>query len=69
MQCEDRPASGNTGRLFLCLAGRSAPTGLAYCPLDRVLTFFFIFFLVCYNAYDTEKTYISITLKIFFEQM
>ena len=25
----DRPAGGNTGRLFLALAGRSAPTGLA----------------------------------------
>ena len=29
------PASGNTGRLFLM----SAPTGLAYCPLDRVLMY------------------------------
>ena len=24
---------------FWRLAGRSAPTGLAYCPLDRVLTY------------------------------
>ena len=39
VQCEDRPAGGNTGRLFLTFGGRSAPTGLAYCPLDRVLTY------------------------------
>ena len=25
----DRPAGGNTGRLFLAFGGRSAPTGLA----------------------------------------
>ena len=39
VQCEDRPAGGNTGRLFLTFGGPVCANGLVYCPLDRVLIY------------------------------
>ena len=35
----DRPAGGNTGRLFLAFGGPVCADRLSYCPLDRVLTY------------------------------
>ena len=35
----DRPASGNTGRLFLAFGGPVCADRISYCPLDRVLTY------------------------------
>ena len=35
----DRPAGGNTGRLFLAFGGPVCADQISYCPLDRVLTY------------------------------
>ena len=35
----DRPAGGNTGRLFLAFGGPVCTDQISYCPLDRVLTY------------------------------
>ena len=35
----DRPAGGNTGRLFLTFGGPVCADRISYCPLDRVLTY------------------------------
>ena len=38
-QSKDRLAGGDTGRLFLTFGGPVSPTGVSNCPLDRVLTY------------------------------
>ena len=35
----DRPAGGNTGRLFLMFGGPVCADRISNCPLDRVLTY------------------------------
>ena len=35
----DRPAAGNTGRLFLAFGGPVCADRISNCPLDRVLTY------------------------------
>ena len=35
----DRPGSGNTGRLFLAFGGPVCADRISICPLDRVLTY------------------------------
>ena len=35
----DRPAGGNTGRLFLVFGGLVCADRISNCPLDRVLTY------------------------------
>ena len=35
----DRPAGGNTGRLFLAFGGPVCTDRISNCPLDRVLTY------------------------------
>ena len=35
----DRPAGGNTGRLFLAFGGPVRAARISNCPLDRVLTY------------------------------
>ena len=35
----DRPAVGNTGRLFLAFGGPVCTDRISNCPLDRVLTY------------------------------
>ena len=35
----DRPAGGNTGRLFLAFGGPVCADRFSNCPLDRVLTY------------------------------
>ena len=35
----DRPAGGNTGRLFLAFGGPVCADRISNCPLDRVLTY------------------------------
>ena len=35
----DRPAGGNTGRLFLTFGGPVCADRISNCPLDRVLTY------------------------------
>ena len=38
-QYGDRPAGGNTGRLFLAFGGPVCADRFSNCPLDRVLTY------------------------------
>ena len=42
---------------FRCLVGRSAPTGLANCPLDRVLTYKNLVYLLNFQFYCTTIAY------------
>ena len=48
----DRPAGGNTGRLFLAFGGPVCADRFSNCPLDRVLTYKNLIYLlnlqVCY---------------------
>ena len=49
----DRPAGGNTGRLFLVFGGPVCTNRISNCPLDRVLTYknliYFLNLQVCVN--------------------
>ena len=42
----DRPAGGNTGRLFLAFGGPVCADRISNCPLDRVLTFINLIYLL-----------------------
>ena len=42
----DRPAGGDTGRLFLTFGGPVCADRISYCPLDRVLTYKNLIFLL-----------------------
>ena len=63
----DRPASGNTGRLFLAFGGPVSADRISICPVDRVLTYknliyllnlqisvlyINILFITCQNIYN-----------------
>ena len=53
----DRPAGGNTGRLFLAFGGPVCADRISNCPLDRVLTYKNLIYLlnlqfsISYHAY------------------
>ena len=53
-QSKDRLAGGDTGRLFLTFGGPVSPTGVSNCPLDRVLTYKNLIYLlnlqVCHHV-------------------
>ena len=58
----DRPAGGNTGRLFLAFGGPVCADRISNCPLDRVLTYKnliyllnlqYYFYLMAYEDCDT----------------
>ena len=52
----DRPAGGNTGRLFLAFGGPVCADRISNCPLDRVLTYKNLFH--CVNtSYLTDDSY------------
>ena len=42
----DRPAGGNTGRLFLAFGGPVCADRFSNCPLDRVLTYKHLIYLL-----------------------
>ena len=42
----DRPAGGNTGRLFLTFGGLVCADRISNCPLDRVLTYINLMYLL-----------------------
>ena len=67
----DRPAGGNTGRLFLAFGGPVCADRISNCPLDRVLTYKnliyllnlqFIFYLGEINVYIFIVLYIPLFL-------
>ena len=55
----DRPAGGNTGRLFLAFGGPVCADRFSNCPLDRVLTYKNLIYLlnlqVCTVSDFSEK--------------
>ena len=50
----DRPAGGNTGRLFLAFGGPVCADRFSNCPLDRVLTYKNLIYLL--NLQFTSQT-------------
>ena len=50
-QSKDRLAGGDTGRLFLTFGGPVSPTGVSNCPLDRVLTYKNLIYLLNLQFY------------------
>ena len=47
----DRPAGGNTGRLFLAFGGPVCADRFSNCPLDRVLTYKNLIYLLNLQIY------------------
>ena len=47
----DRPAGGNTGRLFLAFGGPVCADRISNCPLDRVLTYKNLIYLLNLQFY------------------
>ena len=52
----DRPAGGNTGRLFLAFGGPVCADRISNCPLDRVLTYKNLIYLLNLQVYRCPKT-------------
>ena len=48
----DRPASGNTGRLFLAFGGPVYADRISNCPLDRVLTYKNLIYLLNLQVFE-----------------
>ena len=48
----DRPAGGNTGRLFLAFGGPVCADRFSNCPLDRVLTYKNLIYLLNLQNYE-----------------
>ena len=48
----DRPAGGDTGRLFLTFGGPVCADRISYCPLDRVLTYKNLIYLLNLQVYQ-----------------
>ena len=59
----DRPASGNTGRLFLAFGGPVCADRISYCPLDRVLTYKNLIYLLNLQ-FDVLFTYLWVSYDI-----
>ena len=53
----DRPASGNTGRLFLAFGGPVCADRISNCPLDRVLTYKNLIYLLNLQFYYATIAY------------
>ena len=54
----DRPAGGNTGRLFLAFGGPVCANRISNCPLDRVLTYKNLIYLL-----NLQFASISLTVR------
>ena len=53
----DRPAGGNTGRLFLAFGGPVCADRFSNCPLDRVLTYKNLIYLLNLQFYCATIAY------------
>ena len=62
-QSKDRLAGGDTGRLFLTFGGPVSPTGVSNCPLDRVLTYKNLIYLLNLQICEVKLKYIYIIHK------
>ena len=63
----DRPAGGNTGRLFLAFGGPVCADRISNCPLDRVLTYKNLIYLLNLQVVTPlpKKTDVDPTFKNF----
>ena len=52
----DRPAGGNTGRLFLAFGGPVCADRISNCPLDRVLTYKNLIYLLNLQVCEAKWT-------------
>ena len=59
----DRPAGGNTGRLFLAFGGPVCADRISNCPLDRVLTYKNLIYLLNLQFYAISGGYLKFLLK------
>ena len=55
----DRPAGGNTGRLFLAFGGPVCADRISNCPLDRVLTYKNLIYLLNLQFPNFQKNFVS----------
>ena len=53
----DRPAGGNTGHLFLAFGGPVCADRFSNCPLDRVLTYKNLIYLLNLQFYCVNTSY------------
>ena len=60
----DRPAGGNTGRLFLAFGGPVCADRFSNCPLDRVLTYKNLIYLL--NLQISHQRCIDLWLFMFY---
>ena len=51
----DRPAGGNTGHLFLAFGGPVCADQISNCPLDRVLTYKNLIYLLNLQFIDVSQ--------------
>ena len=61
----DRPAGGNTGRLFLAFGGPVCADRFSNCPLDRVLTYKNLIYLLNLQIYVVWIAYATVTTHCF----
>ena len=54
----DRPAGGDTGRLFLTFGGPVHADRISYCPLDRVLTYKNLIYLLNLQFSNFQKIFL-----------
>ena len=56
----DRPAGGNTGCLFLTFGGPACADRISNCPLDRVLTYKNLIYLLNLQIYVASAALLSV---------
>ena len=62
----DRPAGGNTGRLFLAFGGPVCADRFSSCPLDRVLTYKNLIYLLNLQVFGLYLFIcLSVSLSVF----
>ena len=60
----DRPAGGNTGRLFLAFGGPVCADRISNCPLDRVLTYKNLIYLLNLQIGDKYPSFDRFYLRL-----
>ena len=62
----DQPAGGNTGRLFLAFGGPVCANRISNCPLDRVLTYKNLIYLLNLQFWHFGVQYLVLWLNAIF---
>ena len=63
---KDRPAGGNTGRLFLAFGGPVCADRISNCPLDRVLTYKNLIYLLNLQFSEVKTWNLVLLLPTFY---